>query len=153
MAQNQIPQDRGQIGGLGVKMHGGLVLLGDDLGITQVTAVSFKSQLDAFLGALGTYNTKRSSRQTAFDLFHAKEIVMTDWISKVRNSLMSPFGEHWNTMWAQVGFVQPSIGIPRRIQDRITLAKKVADFLSANPGYEVASQGITAAQGAIVRQR
>ena len=55
-------------------------------------------------------------------------------------------------MWAQVGFVQSSIGLPRKLQDRITLAKKVSDFLATNPSYEVASQGITAAQGVIVRK-
>ena len=152
MSQVEITKNRSQIAGMAVKMHAGLVLLGTDLGITQVTATGFKSQLDVFLEDLGGYNSKRSSRQAAFDLFHDKETVMSDWIMKVRNSLISPFGDKWNTMWAQVGFVQPKIGLPRRLQDRITLAKKVSDFLATNPSYEVASQGITAAQGVLVRQ-
>ncbi len=77
---------------------------------------------------------------------------MSEFIMKVRNSLLSPFGDHWNTMWAQVGFVQPSIALPRRLQDRITLAKKVNDFLAANPSREIPSQGITAAQGVLIRK-
>ena len=152
MARNDITDDRSQIAGLAVKMQAGLALLGTDLGITQVTAVAFESQLDAFLETLGIYNRKRSSRQAAFDLYHEKETDMSDFIRKVRNSLLSPFGDRWNTMWAQVGFVQPSIGLPRRLQDRVTLAKKVSDFLAANPSREIPSQGITAAEGVLVRK-
>ena len=150
--RNDITENRSQIAGLAVKMYAGLVLLGTDLGITQVTAVAFKALLDAFLEALKQYNLKRSSRQAAFDLFHEKEDAMSEYITKVRNSLLSPFGDHWNTMWAQVGFVQPSIGLPRKLEDRITLAKKVSDFLAANPSYEIPSQGITAAEGELVRK-
>jgi hypothetical protein len=97
------------------------------------------------------YNTKRSSRQSAYNLFHSAVDNLSDWLRVVRNVLMGPFGDHWNTMWAQAGFVQPSIGIPRRLQDRIALALKLAQFFTDNPSYEVASMDVTAAKGTAVR--
>ena len=132
-------------------MLAGLNALGALLGITQITPASFEAELDAFTDALDVYNAKRSSRQSAYNLFHTNETALSDWLSEVRNVLMARFGERWNTMWAQAGFVQPSIAIPRRIQDRIALAQRLVAFFTANPSYEVSSMDVTAAYGTTVR--
>ena len=132
-------------------MLAGLNALGALLGITQVTPASFEAELEAFTDALDDYNAKRSSRQSAYNLFHTNETALSDWLSEVRNVLMARFGEHWNTMWAQAGFTQPSIGIPSRIQDRIALAQRLVAFFTANPSYEVSSMNVTAAYGTTVR--
>ena len=60
MAQNHIPENRGEISGLGVKMLAGLNSEGTPLGITQITATGFGIVLGAFNGALGDYNLARS---------------------------------------------------------------------------------------------
>lgn len=51
IAQNRIPNNRGQISGLGQKMKAGLTALGVTLGITQITAASFGTLLAAFNSA------------------------------------------------------------------------------------------------------
>ena len=151
MATNKLPDNRGLLSGLGVKMLAGLNSLGSILGITQITPKSFGALLDAFNGALNGYNTGRSSRQSTYDLFHSAVDGLTDWLGVAQKVLMGHFGDHWNTMWAQAGFVQPSIAIPRRLQDRITLALKLVQFFTNNPSYEVESMDVTAAKGTSLR--
>jgi hypothetical protein len=73
MAQNPIPENRGQLSGLGDKMKAGLTALGVSLGITQITAASFGALLNAFKAAYGTYNSKRSSERAAYNTFHGKD--------------------------------------------------------------------------------
>ncbi len=87
MAQNTIPKDRGQISGLGEKMKTGLAALGVALGITQITVTSFGALLTAFNAALGVYNSARSSRQAAFNVFHSKEADLANWLKVVRGIL------------------------------------------------------------------
>jgi hypothetical protein len=146
MAQNTIPDNRGQLSGLGDKMKAGLTALGVSLGITQITAVSFGALLSAFNAALGIYNSARSSEQVAYNLFHSKDDDITAWFTVVRGILVGDFGNRWNTMWAQAGFVQPSTKIPTRVQDRIALVQKLAVFFTDNPSYEVPEKDVTAAK-------
>jgi hypothetical protein len=146
MAQNTISKIRAQISGLGEKMRAGLTLLGVTLGITQITAASFGALLAAFNAALAVYNSARSSEQVAYDLFHSKEDDIMAWLKVVRGILTGDFGDRWNTMWAQAGFVQPSTAIPRRLQDRIALVQQLAVFFTDNPTYEVPEKDVTAAK-------
>ena len=149
---NHIPENRGQIGGLGVKMLAGLNSEGTALDITQVTTTGFEAALGAFNGAQGVYNQARSNQQSAYNLYHAKMTDLDDFLVVVRGILIGDFGNRWTTMWAQAGFVQPSTAIPQRLQDKIALALKLAQFFTANPSYQVASKNVTAAQATTLRQ-
>ncbi len=97
------------------------------------------------------YNSARSSRRVAYNLFHGKEADLVAWLKVVRGILTGDFGDRWNTMWAQAGFVQPSTAIPRRLQDRIALAQKLAQFFTASPDYEVSDRDVTAAKATELR--
>ena len=76
---------------------------------------------------------------------------LDDWLVVVRGILIGDFGNRWNTMWAQAGFVQPSTAIPKRLQAKIALALKLSQFFTANPSYEVASKDVTAAKATALR--
>ena len=127
-------------------MKAGLAALATTLGITQMTAASFGALLAAFNAALGTYNSARSDRQAASNLYHGKVDDLVVWLKVVRGILTGDFGDHWNTMWAQAGFVQPSTAIPRRLQDKIALSLKLAQFFTTSPQYEVSEKDVTAAK-------
>ena len=152
MAQNRLPENRAQLTGLGTKMLAGLTTLRFVLGITQITEIGFKTLLDTFTRALSIYNQARSSQQSAYDLYHARMSELDAWLKVARGILVGDFGNRWNTLWAQTGFPQPSTAIPRRMQDRIALVLKLAEFFTANPSYEVAVKGVTAAQATLVRK-
>lgn len=150
--QNKIPAaNRSLLSGLGTKILAGLNALAVTLGITQITPESFAALLTAFTDALSAYNAARSSRQSAYDLYHSNETDLTNWLKIVRNVLAGRFGDYWNTMWAQAGFVQPSTAIPDRLQSRVALAQKLVKFFTDNPSYEVASMNVTAAKGTVLR--
>lgn len=76
---------------------------------------------------------------------------LSDWLQVTRNVLASRFGNRWSTLWAQAGFISPSTKVPGRIEEKLTLALKLANFFTANPSYEVASMDVTAAEAESLR--
>lgn len=79
---------------------------------------------------------------------------MTDlsgWLQVTRNVLASRFGNRWSTLWPQAVFIAPSTKVPQRIQEKLTLALKLAGLFTANPSYEVASMDVTAAEATSLR--
>ena len=124
-----------------------LTSLGATLGITQITPAALDAALTAFIGTDGAYNAARSARQTASDAFHTAEDALAAWLGVMRNVLAARFGNRWSTQWAQAGFVNNTTAIPTRIEDRLALALLPTGFFTANPSYEVATMGVTAAHG------
>lgn len=151
MASNSLPKNPSQVIGLGTKMHTGLVDLGQNLGITQITAAGFQAELTQYINTYGAFNAARSARQSASDVFKPAEAAVTEWLLLTRNILAGRFGNRWSTMWAQAGFVAPSTAVPRRIEERLGLALNLANFFTANPSYEVASMQVTAARATALR--
>lgn len=147
MASNQLPTTAGPLIGLGNKMLAGLTSLGATLGITQITPAALGAALAAFSGTDAAYNAARSARQTDSDAYHAAEDALAAWLGVVRNVLAARFGNRWSTQWAQAGFINNTTAIPARIEDRLALGLLLTGFFTANPGYEVATLGVTAAQG------
>ena len=136
---------------LAVKMLAGLKKYAVDLGITQIIPVNFQAELDAFVAADGDFNSARSATQVASDAFKAADTAVAEWLQAARNMLTTHFGNRWSTMWAQAGFVNHSTAIPKRIEDRLGLCLNLANFLTANPTYEVAPLNITAARATLLR--
>lgn len=151
MASNQLPTTSSQLIDLGTNMEAGLVQYGSDLKITQITPAGFQSDLSAFIVQDNSYNAARSSRQTVSDTNQAAMLSIANWLLVAKNVLMGRFGNRWSTEWAQAGFISPSIAIPQNAADQLGLALRLVGFFTANPGYEVASMNVTAAQGTILR--
>src|SRR5438093_11229455 len=100
MAQNSLPTNSGQLIGLGIKMHAGVVALGTSVGITMVTAAQIQADLDAFIAQDGAFNAARSARQAASDEFQADCGGIYDWLLAARKVLAVSFGDRWSTAWA-----------------------------------------------------
>lgn len=148
---NRVPSNRGLISGLAVKMLAGLQLLGELLGITQITAADFEAKLDAFNDAVSDFDAKRSANKAAYTVFHTQLQALGTWLQATRNILAGRFGNRWSTLWAQAGFSSNSTALPSRVQDKIALALRLATFLTNNPTYQVASMNVTAAQATTLR--
>lgn len=151
MANNSLPTNSGQLIGLGGKMLAGLTSLGTTLKITQVTPVEFQAELNAFIAGDGDFNAARSAKQAASDAFKPADTALSEWLQVTRNVLAARFGNRWSTMWAQAGFTDATTAVPRRIEERLGLALNLANFFTANPGYEVVSMNVTAAQATVLR--
>lgn len=151
MATNSLPTNSAQLIGLGHKMHTGIIELGTAVPITMLTAAQLQSALDAFVASDGAFNAARSARQTASDSYQLTNGAIYEWLLAVSNMLATLFGTRWSTAWAQAGFVNHSTGIPARVEERLGLALALVDFFTANPGYEVATMKLTAAEGTALR--
>jgi hypothetical protein len=149
--QNAIPKSPGLLAGLGIKVLAGLNALAVILGITQMPPDTFEADLDAFNGSNNVYNTARSAQRIQSDLYVTAMATLTGYLKASRAVLVASFGNRWNTLWAQAGFVQPSTGVPSRNADKLALALSLIAFFTANPSYEVAAKNVTAAQGTILR--
>ena len=103
--------------------------------------------LSAFSTADNSFNAARSARQLASDTYQASMAVLDEWLQTMKNVLAGRFGSRWSTAWAQAGFVDHSIAIPKRIEDRIALTGRLIAFFTMNPGAEVPSMQVTAVRG------
>ena len=151
MAQNTLPTNGGQLIGLGIKMHAGVVAIGPAVPVTMVNAAQIQTVLDAFIAADGAFNAARSARQAASDTYQAACGAIYDWLLAVRKVLAVQFGDRWSTQWAQAGFTNSTTAIPARVEDRIALVLALVNFFLANPSYEAASLEVTAAEGTTLR--
>jgi hypothetical protein len=151
MASNTLPTNSGLLIGLAENMISGINAIGAQVPVTMVTVANMQSALDAFIAADGAFNAARSARQSASDAYQAAIGALYPWLLSVSNVLASYFGTRWNTQWAQAGFINNSTAIPAKAGDQIGLALSLVGFFTANPSYEVASMGLTAAQGTTLR--
>ncbi len=147
----QLPTNAGQLLGLGNKMEGGLTELGQKLGITQITPAKFQTYITAFAKADNAFNAGRSARQADSDAYQAGVVAMDGWLTVTKNVLAGRFGPRWSTAWAQAGFINNTTQLPAKIEDRIALAGRLVAFFTANPGNEVPTMQVTAAQGATLQ--
>ena len=146
-----LPTNAGLLLGLGNKMYAGLVELGQPLGITQITPPVFQGYLTAFATADNAFNAARSARQAASDTYQSAVGALDEWLAVTKSVLAGRFGLRWSTAWAQAGFINNTTRIPDKIEDRIALAGRLVAFFTANPGYEVPTMQVTAAQGATLQ--
>src|SRR5439155_15831160 len=143
--KNQTPTTGSQLTTLAGKNIAGLTALGADLGITQISAAGMQSLLDTYVSADTIFNQARSALNTAYDEFHSSDDALSGWLGKVRLIFITDFGLRWNTQWAQAGYSTPSTATPNMIDGRMGLALDVIGFLTAQPGFENAGTGVTAA--------
>src|SRR4051794_16881690 len=144
VGSNPTPRRTGSFIALCVGLQRGLVQLASELNITQITAAQFQAQLAAFLAAQGAFDAARSAKQPTSDAYLPAVAATRDWLMTARNAFIKSFGTRWNTQWAQAGWSNNSTAIPVRQAAQLSLIQTVANFLSANPSYEVAALDVTA---------
>ena len=151
MASNKIPESAGLKISLGTSMYAGLSALGTTLGITQITAAAFKATLDAFVSAEQTFNARRGVKRTASGTSKSSAEELYDWELVVRTVLAGELGARWSASWTEAGFVNATTAIPRKKEQRLSLALCLENFFTAHPAYEVESMSVTATQATTLR--
>src|SRR4051794_25100196 len=101
MASNALPTTEYRLIALAQAMHSGLVALGDELKITQITAAEFEVEFRAFVAASRDFNAARSGQQSASSLSKPADAALETWLQGTRNILMARFGTRWSATWAQ----------------------------------------------------
>jgi hypothetical protein len=147
MASNNIPPSAKQRSQLAGKMVRGIHQKGASIPITIVTEAQVQADLSAFNAAENVFGNARKTLKEAYDVFAPTDEDLTGFLNAARPALIGHFGYSWTADWAAAGFVNGSTAIPDRIEDRLGLARSLVVFFTANPTFEVASTGATAANG------
>jgi len=145
---HKLPKQPGQLLGLGNKIMGGLVELGESLGITQTTPETFGDVLFAFEKSEDALTACRAERQAAADATTVAMTAIVEWLAKSKNVLAEALGRRWSPQWAPTGFSNHSTRIPTKLEDRLTLTGRLVAFLASRPSFEMHSIDVTASFGA-----
>jgi hypothetical protein len=78
---------------------------------------------------------------------------LTAWLAKARLMVKLARGEKWSEQWTETGFTHRAGSLPKRIETRIGLARRLVNFLSLHPEYGVPFAGVTAARGRAICER
>jgi hypothetical protein len=152
MSQKAIAKTAKAIAVAAAKMATGIDQVGASIPVTAITAAVMRSNRTAFNTAETDFNAGRKGVSDAYEIFHEAEGALTAWLGTTRSVFAGSFGQRWSTQWAAAGFVNHSTRVPPLLPDRIALANVLAEFLAANPSYQVASLNVTAEYGDAVYQ-
>jgi len=145
MAQNDIPKSPVELSALGALMYNGLLNLGTPLGITQITPAAFQTKLTAFNNAETAFIVARTTQGSRAVALAAAEEALYKWLLKTRTVLAGRLGAAWSSAWVQAGFTSATTAVPQVSVPRAGLGTALVNYFTANPTFEVASLGITAA--------
>jgi hypothetical protein len=152
MSRNALERTAKAISLAAAKMATGIDQVGPSVPVTAITAALMRSNRTAFNTAENAFNKGRKAVSDAYVTYHAADDAVSEWLAMTRSVLVASFGGRWSTDWAAAGFVNHTTRIPADIPARTALANSLAEFLGANPSYEVASLNVTADYGDSVYQ-
>ena len=98
------------------------------------------------------YQTSRSVTLSVSNSLIAARSTAVLYLEKARASLKPFLGERWTTAWAQTGFTNNSLQLPRtNTSDVLALVRAMQSYLTANAAQQNAAAGITAvAAGSLI---
>ena len=152
MASNEIPEQaklRSQLAG---KMISGIHNKGASVPITFVTETKMKADLIAFNESEAAFGRARQTLKDAHTTLIPAAQALLDFLNVARPALIGHYGYFWTADWAAAGFVNNSTAIPASIEERLGVANALVTFFTANPSFEIAATGATAANGEAIYQ-
>jgi hypothetical protein len=131
----------------------GLDMHGSSLGVTPMPSSEFRR----ILGEAGQTEVAWSAAENAKAYSQARMATadkdLTAWLAKARLVVKLAWGEKWSERWIEAGFTHRATNVPKRIETRIGLARRLVNFLSLHPEYGVPFAGVTAARGRTICER
>jgi hypothetical protein len=138
---------------LGQHVANGLEIHGHWLGMTQTPSSEFRRILDETEKAEGTWSDAENTRVHLQARMAAADEDLTTWLTKARLVVMLARGEKWSERWIETGFAHRVTNVPKRLDTRIRLARKLVVFLALHPEYGVPFADVTAVRGRFIYER
>jgi hypothetical protein len=138
---------------LGQRVASGLETYGPWLGMTQTPSSEFRRILDETEKADEAWSDAENARAESQARMTAADEALTGWLAKARLVVMLARGEKWSERWIDTGFEYRTGNVPKRINTRIKLARKLVVFLALHPEYGVPFADVTAARGRSIYER
>jgi hypothetical protein len=153
MGQNTLPSGISDLLLLADRIAHGLETHGPWLEMTQIPADELRRIHDQVRKADTAWSAARSAKASAESRMTAADEALTAWLTKARLVVMLARGAKWSEHWIETGFTHRGMNIPKRIEPRIALARRLVVFLALHPDFGVPFADVTAARGRCIYER
>jgi len=109
--------------------------------------------MDRLQHAITAFASAQNTRTLSMKRLALADKVLRTWLAKARLVVMLARGARWSESWTHIGFTDRRTRVPRRLDDRILLARALVSYFARHPEYGVAFAEITAARGRAIYER
>ena len=124
-----------------------------DLMLAGRWAAVLHAKMDRLQETAAAFGSAHNTRTLAIKRLALADKVLRTWLAKARLVVMLARGSRWSESWTHTGFTNRRTRVPRRLDDRIVLARALVSFFARHPEYGVAFAEITAARGRAIYER
>jgi hypothetical protein len=153
MGRNTLPSKISELFTLAEEMAHKLEANCSSNGTSGILARDFRHILDEARELETTWSTARSAKASAQARMTAADEAVTSWLAKARLVMILAHGPKWSERWIEPGFTHRATNVPRRTEQKITLASRLVVFLALHPDFAVPFAGVTAARGRPIYER
>jgi hypothetical protein len=147
MSQNTLPSGINDLLLLAERIAQGLETYGPWLGITQIPAGEFGRIFDELGKAETAWSAAMSAKRYSQTRMAAADEALDAWLEKARLVMLLARGAKWSQRWIETGFTHRGRNVPKDIERKIALARRVVIFLALHPTFGVPFADVTAACG------
>ena len=131
----------------GLKAHGAWIHAPCDMATTLESKIREIEESATALAAARDTSTMATNRLTIADR------ALKAWLTKARLVVMLARGVRWSESWVHTGFTDSKTKVPKRIAERISLARALVTFFARHPELGVPFAEVTAARGRAICER
>jgi hypothetical protein len=153
MPHHTLPSEINDLLWLVERIVHGLETHGPWLGLTQIPAGEVRGILDQVRKAETACSAALSAKASAQTRMIEADEALTAWLAKARLVMMLARGAEWSERWIETGFTYRGANIPKRVEPRIALARRLVVFLALHPDFGVPFANVTAARGRAIYER
>jgi hypothetical protein len=153
MGQNTLPSGINDLLLLAERIAQGLETYGPWLEITQIPADEFRRISDEAGKAETAWSAAMSAKRYSQTRMAAADEALDAWLEKARLVMLLARGAKWSQRWIETGFTHRGRNVPKDIERRIALARRVVIFLALHPTFGVPFADVTAACGRSIYER
>jgi hypothetical protein len=153
MSQNPLPSETNDLLLLAERIAHGLETYGPWLGMTQIPADEFRRIFDQAARAETAWSGAMSAKQYSQNRVATADEALAAWLEKARLVMMLARGAKWSERRIETGFTHRGMNVPKGIEPRIALARRIVIFLALHPAFGVPFAGVTAACGRSIYER
>ncbi|MBI3417562.1 MAG: hypothetical protein HY043_19905 [Verrucomicrobia bacterium] len=130
-------ENRNEFYRLAEKAGKGLTALGATLGLTHVTAANYGPVLQAAKADRLGFNTSRHDKREGYQTLQTARQNADAFITSARDYLTTFLGNSWSASWAQIGFDNGTLALPKTDASRAHALESVKVWFTNNPDREM----------------
>jgi hypothetical protein len=153
MHRNSLPQSPEDLLELGSSMAHGLEIHRSWIGVSEDVTAGFRAMVERLRQTSVAVANARNTRVLATKRIALSDKVLKTWLTKARLVVMLARGARWSESWIHTGFTERRTQVPRKLEDRITLAQALVSFFARHPEFGVNFAEVTAARGRAIYER